>query len=211
MRHARCAETRCSTWLCLALGAFFIAAVLLGARLARAAGIPPGQEALAADMLGRGATLAGGCRWDGASVRPGDIVKTVKDIKVLRQMALLLEEENKQLTAKVAELINEIALLKGEGEQGAKLRLQELERQLAVLQKRLYGESSEKRPAQPEQQASKQAGNGEKKPQRGHGLVSSPGCRFENRSTPWTRPTRPVPPVEARSSRGRVNSSNPKR
>lgn len=35
---------------------------------ARSYGLPPGQEELIAAMLGRGAALPGGCRWEGASI-----------------------------------------------------------------------------------------------------------------------------------------------
>jgi transposase len=68
------------------------------------------------------------------------------DVHVLQQAVKLLEHENARLVAEIGKLMTEIAALKGQDPSGAQLRLQFLEHQLAVLQKKLFGESSERTP-----------------------------------------------------------------
>jgi transposase len=67
-----------------------------------------------------------------------------KDPKVLHQAIELLQNHNRALTEKIAELLQE--LVKAKGESGfQQLRLAALERQLAKLTKQLFGPSSEQR------------------------------------------------------------------
>ena len=70
---------------------------------------------------------------------------TEKDIELLRQAALLLESENKRLTAMVLELTKELLVAKGKDKEQLQLRLLQLEQQLAAQNRKLFGESSEKR------------------------------------------------------------------
>jgi len=69
---------------------------------------------------------------------------SVQDIEQLRQAAKILERENEQLTKKIVELNRELIQLKGGDPQQLKLKIAELERQLAVKNKKLFGDSSEK-------------------------------------------------------------------
>lgn len=87
-----------------------------------------------------------------------------QDIERLRQAALLLEAENKRLIEKVLELSRQLATAKGDDATALQLKLAELERQLALRNKALFGVSTEKRP-NPEAQKPEP----EKQPQRGHG------------------------------------------
>ena len=57
----------------VAKAALALAFVLVVPRTARAARIPPGQEALAMQMLGGAAALAGGCHLDDASIQPDHV------------------------------------------------------------------------------------------------------------------------------------------
>ena len=90
---------------------------------------------------------------------------TEKDIEQLRQAALLLESENKRLVAKVVELTKTLLVAQGKDKEELQLRLLQLEQQLSAQNKKLFGESSEKRPGDKDA-----SGEGEKKkPQKGHG------------------------------------------
>jgi transposase len=93
-----------------------------------------------------------------------------KDIELLRQAALLLESENKRLVAKVVELTKALLVAQGKDKDELQLRLLELEQQLAAKNKKLFGESSEKRPEDKEDSAEGE----EKKPQKGHGPRPQP-------------------------------------
>src|SRR6202051_4565316 len=67
-----------------------------------------------------------------------------KDPKVLHQAIELLQKHNRAPTAQIKELIEDLALAKGDST-FQQLRLAELERQLAKLTKQLFGPSSEQR------------------------------------------------------------------
>jgi transposase len=94
-----------------------------------------------------------------------------KDPEILRKAALLLERENQKLAKKIIELTAELLALKGGNSEQLKLRIAELERQIAVKNHLLFGEKSERRdgdaqdappPAPP------------KPPQKGHGPKAQP-------------------------------------
>lgn len=91
-------------------------------------------------------------------------VATEKDIELLRQAALLLESENKRLGAKVVELTKALLVAQGKDKDELQLRLAQLEQQLAAQNKKLFGESSEKRAGDKGTD-----GDNKKKPQKGHG------------------------------------------
>lgn len=69
----------------------------------------------------------------------------IQDTETLRQAAQILERENERLIAKNLELQRENLRLKGEDPGATQLRIEELERQLSVLRRKAFGESSEKR------------------------------------------------------------------
>ena len=67
------------------------------------------------------------------------------NVEVLRQTALILEQENKKLITKVLQLTQENLALRGEPQMDLALRLEQLSQQLATRNKKLFGDSSEKR------------------------------------------------------------------
>jgi transposase len=91
----------------------------------------------------------------------------IEDTETLRRAAKLLEAENQRLAKEIAKLAKELHALKGGDPQQLMLQLAGLEQQLANLQKKVFGDSSEKR---------KRGSGSEKKtePQRGHGPRSQP-------------------------------------
>lgn len=94
---------------------------------------------------------------------------TEKDIELLRQAAILLERENKRLTAQVVELTRKLLVAEGKDKAELQQRLALLEQQLATQNKRRFGESSERRAGD------KDPSSGEpKKPQKGHGPTEQP-------------------------------------
>lgn len=95
---------------------------------------------------------------------------TEKDIELLRQAAILLERENKRLSVQVVELTKQLLVAQGKDKQELQQRLALLEQQLAVQNKRLFGESSEKRPGDED----KSAPSKDKKAQKGHGPTEQP-------------------------------------
>lgn len=86
-----------------------------------------------------------------------------KDIETVRQAALLLASENQKLVSKNVELTRELLKLKGLGSEQLALRIAELEQQLAARNKKIFGDSSERRPN------GSANGSESKEPQRGHG------------------------------------------
>ncbi|ATB26885.1 IS66 family transposase [Melittangium boletus] len=94
----------------------------------------------------------------------------VKDLETAKQMAALLEAENARLHQRLEALVQENARLKGEDAQARlQLELTQLQEQLARMQQRLFGASSEKRPS-----AQQVAPAARERPQRGHGPRAQP-------------------------------------
>jgi transposase len=85
----------------------------------------------------------------------------IEDKETLRRAAKLLEAENQRLAQEIAKLAKELHALKGGDPQQLMLQLAGLEQQLANLQKKVFGDSSEKR--------KKVASEKKSEPQRGHG------------------------------------------
>jgi transposase len=94
----------------------------------------------------------------------------IKDIETLRQAATILEKENERLHKRLQALTEELAKLKGtDAQQQLAIELTKLQEELANLQHRLFGRSSEKR-------SRKNQGSGEEKKekQKGHGPRQQP-------------------------------------
>jgi len=95
-------------------------------------------------------------------------VEQLRDLETAKQVASLLEAENARLHQRLEALVAENARLKGEDAQARlQLELEQLKEQLALMQKRLFGASSEKR-------GEKTAKPPRAKPQRGHGPTAQP-------------------------------------
>ena len=92
-----------------------------------------------------------------------------KDIETVRQAAMLLESENRRLIAKNIELTKKLLELQGAPVDQLRLKLVELEQQLAAQTQQLFGDSSERRP--------KDAPKKDREPQRGHGPKDQPDLR----------------------------------
>jgi transposase len=92
-------------------------------------------------------------------------IEQLKDLEAAKQVAALLEAENTRLHQRLEQLVQENARLKGEDAQAQlQLELAGLKEQLALLQQRLFGTSSEKRrppeTAPPPTRARDQKGHG---------------------------------------------------
>ena len=94
-----------------------------------------------------------------------------KDPDILRKAALLLERENGRLVQKIVELTRELVALKGESAEQLKLRIAELERQLAVRNRMIFGDKSERREGD---ESSEPTPEPPKPPQTGHGPKPQP-------------------------------------
>lgn len=93
------------------------------------------------------------------------------DVGILRQAAKLLESENRRLISQIMELTRELHALKDGDPEQLRLRIVELEQQLARRNEQLYGDSSERR----EGAEGKERGGAEpKEPQKGHGPREQP-------------------------------------
>lgn len=97
-------------------------------------------------------------------------IEQLRDLETAKQVASLLEAENARLHQRLEALVAENARLKGEDAQARlQLELEQLKEQLSLMQQRLFGASSEKRPvAQPAAKPERT------RPQRGHGPRAQP-------------------------------------
>jgi transposase len=91
-------------------------------------------------------------------------IATTNDAQVLKQVALLQEQEINRLRSKLKEQARELLTLKGLTPAELQLRLEKIELELLARNKALFGASSEKRPSAHEGEEKK-----EKAPRRGHG------------------------------------------
>ncbi len=87
-----------------------------------------------------------------------------KDVEILRQAALILEAENRRLTAELLEVTRELMIAKGRDPAALQLRLKGIEQQLAKVRAKLFGESSERK-----EKASVDANGERAKEKKGHG------------------------------------------
>jgi transposase len=100
-------------------------------------------------------------------------VEKLHDPALVKQAALLLEQENARLHARLQELTAEIAKLKGhDGQKQLELELVRLQEQVAALRHDMFGSSSEKRKA-------KEASPPPRAPGNGHGRREQPDLPFE--------------------------------
>jgi transposase len=96
-------------------------------------------------------------------------LETIHDLDQMRQVAQLLEAENRRLHERLAALSHELCALKGKsGAEQLELELLRLKEQMAALSQRMFGRSSEK---QPHDSKSEQK---EAQPRRGHGPKEQP-------------------------------------
>lgn len=96
-----------------------------------------------------------------------------KDPEVLHKAIELLQNHNRALTQKIAELLQE--LTKAKGESGfQQLKIAALERQLAKLTKQVFGKSADERATDAEPGGTSAEGENKKKQQRGHGPTKQP-------------------------------------
>ena len=92
-------------------------------------------------------------------------IDELPDLDTAKQVARLLQEENERLHRRLEQLVAEIARLQGKDAQVLLQReLTKLQEQVALMQQRLYGASSEKRPVSapepPPQRTQQQKGHG---------------------------------------------------
>ena len=94
-------------------------------------------------------------------------LKTERDPEVLRQVALLLEAENRELHRRLKKLTTELANAKGDDEKAQlSLELKYLQELLDNRNRKLFGMSSERRPRDGDANADDKTS---KKPKKGHG------------------------------------------
>jgi transposase len=95
----------------------------------------------------------------------------LQDLDQLRHVARLLVHENERLHRRLTALLQENARLRGVGErEQLGLEIQQLQEQMAALQRRLFAASSEKRPATPAADTPREC----PAPARGHGPRPQP-------------------------------------
>ena len=95
-------------------------------------------------------------------------VEDIKDTGLLRRAAQILEQENKKLVQEVLNLKRRMLQMEHGDPEQIQLKIAELERQLAARNKKLFGDSSEKR------SGNNGKGKSEKKEQTGHGPRQQP-------------------------------------
>jgi transposase len=94
-------------------------------------------------------------------------IEHVQDLETLRQMATLLDRENRKLLDRIRHLTEENARLKGQDASAVQRELELLKEILAQRERALFSESTERRPCPAAEPA-------EKTPQRGHGPKAQP-------------------------------------
>jgi transposase len=101
-------------------------------------------------------------------------IDQIDDLATAKQMLSLYAKENARLNTRIMELTRLLAAARGKSEsEQLELELSELQEQLANFQRKIFGDSSEKRP-----QASKPE-KATQKPKRGHGPREQPQLRTQ--------------------------------
>lgn len=102
-------------------------------------------------------------------------VAQLSDLETAKQVAQLLEHENKRLHARLSELTQTLAELRGEnGSEQLSLELTRLREQVDRMQHRLFGGKSEKRASGTRRHAGEEVQVQAPTPPRGHGPTSQP-------------------------------------
>ena len=102
-------------------------------------------------------------------------IDDIDDLAMARQVMRLLEQENTRLLTKLTELTDRLSKLLGsDGATQLAIEIVKLQEEKALLEKRLFGRSSEKE---------SQAGDGKKKrePKPGHGPREQPELPIDER------------------------------
>ena len=100
-------------------------------------------------------------------------IENITDVNQLKQVALLLEGENKHLHKRIEEMSSELARLKGQDkDRQLSFEIEKLQTQMSKLQKMLFGASSEKRKGDDKKE--KKSGNDDEQKQTGHGPREQP-------------------------------------
>jgi transposase len=114
-------------------------------------------------------------------------VEKLDDPALVKQAALLLEQENARLHKRLQEMTAEIAKLNGkDGQKQLELELVHLQEQVAGLRQDIFGASSEKRKA-------KEASPAPRAPRNGHGRREQPELPIEERAHELTEADRVCP------------------
>jgi len=95
-------------------------------------------------------------------------IENERDPEILRQVALLLDRENRHLHERIENLTLEIARLKGTDAGALQLELEQLKELLARRERTIFGASSEKRPQSTQEPAPEPAARN------GHGPTAQP-------------------------------------
>ena len=98
-------------------------------------------------------------------------IDEIHDADTLRQIAVLLERENRRLHDRLQRLITELAHLRGADAAAAQIHLEFLRELLAQRERALFGDSSEKRPRPATATTTVPAAPA---PPRGHGPTAQP-------------------------------------
>ena len=109
------------------------------------------------------------------------------DPELLRHGGAPLEAREPAARQKIVELTRELVTLKGGGAEQIKLRIAELEQQIAKRNRMLFGEKSERRAATNERARHRAAGAAETAAKRGTGQSRSLRCRWSMSCTNTTR------------------------
>ena len=101
-------------------------------------------------------------------------IENITDVNQLKQVALLLEGENKALHKRIEEMSNELSRLKGQDQdKQLSFEIEKLQSQMSKLQNALFGASSEKRKRDDADEKKTDGKDGEQK-QTGHGPKEQP-------------------------------------
>ncbi|MBL4683416.1 MAG: transposase [Nannocystaceae bacterium] len=100
-------------------------------------------------------------------------LEQIDDLETAKRMLSLYAKENARLQRQLEDLMRRLAAAEGKTEaEQLQLQLSELKEQLANFNRRVFGDSSEKRSRDDDAEAEP-----EKKPQRGHGRRDQPGLK----------------------------------
>ena len=101
-------------------------------------------------------------------------IDQVDDLETAKQMLSLYARENARLNKRILDLTRQLAAAQGKSEsEQLQLELSQLQEQLATFQRKVFGDSSEKRPREKKPQTA------EPKPQRGHGPREQPQLKSQ--------------------------------